>query len=249
MKFKGKITGIILGLVFSGNIFGGILLAILGHFLFDINDSLKEKSLEEEIMDGNIFSHDSNILKDILQICIGVIKTKENILISEIDVIKDFFIKFFKFEKEDINNLNSLLKNIIIEKEKIDIPQLILNINNYCNYQEKVKIIHLLFAIASSDMPVSKEESDYIFDVSQKINITAMDYNILKEHFIKEELDCYKILGISKNASIAEIKKAYRKAVSELHPDKKKDDSYDNEKFQQIVTAYKELLKIKKNEK
>ena len=54
--------------------------------------------------------------------------------------------------------------------------------------------------------------------------------------------DYYDILGISKNASGDEIKKAYRKAALEWHPDRHKDDKEAAEKkFKEINEAYQVL--------
>jgi curved DNA-binding protein len=54
--------------------------------------------------------------------------------------------------------------------------------------------------------------------------------------------DYYDILGISKNASAEEIKKAYRKQALEWHPDRHKDDKEAAEKrFKEINEAYQIL--------
>lgn len=54
--------------------------------------------------------------------------------------------------------------------------------------------------------------------------------------------DYYDILGISKNAPADEIKKAYRKAALEWHPDRHKDDKETAEKkFKEINEAYQVL--------
>jgi curved DNA-binding protein len=50
-------------------------------------------------------------------------------------------------------------------------------------------------------------------------------------------IDLYQTLGISKNATADDIKRAYRKLASKHHPDK----GGDKEKFQQIQTAYATL--------
>lgn len=55
--------------------------------------------------------------------------------------------------------------------------------------------------------------------------------------------DYYKILGVSKNASKDEIKKAYRKLAHEHHPDKK---GGDEKKFKEINEAYQVLSDDKK---
>ena len=50
-------------------------------------------------------------------------------------------------------------------------------------------------------------------------------------------IDYYKILGIDKNASADDIKKAYRKLARKYHPDLNPNDKEANKKFQQINEA------------
>ncbi|MEM6892250.1 MAG: molecular chaperone DnaJ [Bacteroidota bacterium] len=53
--------------------------------------------------------------------------------------------------------------------------------------------------------------------------------------------DYYEVLGISKNASAAEIKKAYRKKAIEFHPDKNPGDTQAEEMFKKAAEAYEVL--------
>ncbi len=50
--------------------------------------------------------------------------------------------------------------------------------------------------------------------------------------------DYYKILGVDRNASESEIKKAYRKLAMKYHPDHTKGDKQAEEKFKEISEAY-----------
>jgi molecular chaperone DnaJ len=52
------------------------------------------------------------------------------------------------------------------------------------------------------------------------------------------EKDYYKALGVSKDASQADIKKAYRKLARQFHPDANKGDAASEEKFKEISEAY-----------
>ena len=54
--------------------------------------------------------------------------------------------------------------------------------------------------------------------------------------------DYYDILGVARNASKDDLKKAYRKLALKFHPDKNKEPGAE-EKFKQINEAYSILAK------
>jgi curved DNA-binding protein len=53
--------------------------------------------------------------------------------------------------------------------------------------------------------------------------------------------DYYKTLGVERNASASDIKRAYRKLALEFHPDKNPGDKQAEEKFKEINEAYEVL--------
>jgi len=59
-------------------------------------------------------------------------------------------------------------------------------------------------------------------------------------------MDPYQILGVSKTASLEEIKSQYRKLALIYHPDK--NGSSGNEKFKEISDAYRTLSDLKKRQ-
>ncbi|MBK6265955.1 J domain-containing protein [Marivirga sp. S37H4] len=64
-----------------------------------------------------------------------------------------------------------------------------------------------------------------------------------------EFIDYYKVLGVDKNASVEEIKKAYRKLARKYHPDINPNDKEANRKFQQLNEANAVLSDPEKRKK
>ncbi len=60
--------------------------------------------------------------------------------------------------------------------------------------------------------------------------------------------DYYEVLGVSKDASDAEIKKAYRQQALKYHPDKNPDDKSAEEKFKESAEAYEVLSNSQKRQ-
>lgn len=55
---------------------------------------------------------------------------------------------------------------------------------------------------------------------------------------MKTKRDCYEILGLSKNATANEIKKAYRKLAKKYHPDTNAGNAQAEERFKEVTEAY-----------
>ena len=64
-----------------------------------------------------------------------------------------------------------------------------------------------------------------------------------------EKRDYYEVLGVAKNATPEEIKKAYRKKAIQYHPDKNPGDKEAEEKFKEAAEAYDVLSDAQKRAK
>ncbi|HEX9137815.1 MAG TPA: DnaJ domain-containing protein, partial [Nitrospirota bacterium] len=58
--------------------------------------------------------------------------------------------------------------------------------------------------------------------------------------------DYYELLGVHRNATDSEIKRAYRKLAHEHHPDKNPGNKASEEKFKEINQAYEVLSDAQK---
>lgn len=76
--------------------------------------------------------------------------------------------------------------------------------------------------------------------------IITLKYSILIGGVDVEKRDYYEVLGVSKDASEQEIKKAYRKMAMKFHPDKNQGDNESEEKFKEVNEAYEVLSDAQK---
>ena len=81
------------------------------------------------------------------------------------------------------------------------------------------------------------------------MNLGTMFLVICATHMctVLTKKDYYKILGVDKNASEKEIKKAFRKLALQYHPDKNKSEGA-SDKFREISESYEVLSDPKKRE-
>ncbi|XP_010920872.1 dnaJ protein P58IPK homolog A [Elaeis guineensis] len=89
---------------------------------------------------------------------------------------------------------------------------------------------------AVEDLKIAAQKSP------QDMNIREALMRAEKSLKLSKRKDWYKILGVSRTASIAEIKRAYKKLALQWHPDKNVDNREEAEaKFREIAAAYEVL--------
>ncbi len=178
-----------------------------------------------------------------------VVKADNKILKSEISYVKKYLLKNVN-DRNLVQDLMLMLKNIL-EKE-IEIQKIATQISDNMEYSSRLQLIHLLFGIALADGELHSTEEDAIQKISILLKLSIQDYQSIYFIYHKESINSeYKILKISPNASITEVKVAYKKMAKKYHPDKVSHLGEDmvkiaEEKFKAINNAYNSIRKSKK---
>jgi DnaJ like chaperone protein len=81
-------------------------------------------------------------------------------------------------------------------------------------------MMDVLFRVSVADGAMSPQEELLLQSAAGIFNIHAMDYEKIKARYVKTVNKAYAVLKCDENASNEDLKKSYRKLVSEYHPDK-----------------------------
>ena len=251
MSIWGKLIGGAAGMALGGPI-GAILGIAAGHGVdkvrkFDADESNKNFSNDQK---EQIFA------TSVIAISAKLAKADGKISKSEILAFK----KIFEFPAEDEKAISDIFNSA---KENID---------DYKDIAEQVykvfksdrgllfELLNSLFSIAYADGELHPEEKVMLFEIAKVFQISGDEFESLNNIFeAKISTDnisinrSYKILGLSKNASLEQVSNQYRKLIKEYHPDKlqgmglpKEFIELANQKLSAINKAYTE---IKNNEK
>ena len=228
----GKWIGGTLGWAFGGPI-GGLLGFAFGSML----DGVTVTSLQQPTQSGDFVA-------SLLILTAAVMKADKKVLKSELDYVKQFFIKQFGVEIAEQKII--LLREIL--KQDIPIREVCLQIKQNMDYSARLQLIHFLFGVAAADGHVHINEIAVVEDIARYMNIQFNDIASIKAMFVKDTESAYKILEITPEATDEELKKAYRKMAVKYHPDKVSQLGADvenaaKEKFQQLNAAYEQIKK------
>ena len=174
-----------------------------------------------------------------------VIKADGKVDQSELDYVRRYFVQAYGKERA---NTTFRLFNDQIKKSGVSAVNLAQELKAYLRYESRLQVLHFLFSVAKADGLVSESEVKQLEIIARAFGLNLNDFNSIKAMFFDQPDRAYEILEVSKTATDAEIKKAYRTMVKKYHPDKLQDmdEAYRKgaeEKFRAVQEAYERIQK------
>ena len=181
-----------------------------------------------------------------------VIKADGKVLKSELEYVKKFFTNTFGTTKS--NEYFRMFNNLNKQDYSSKLRQVCLQLNSHINHSSRLEIIHFLFGVSAADNEIHPNEVEQIKRIATYMNINSYDFESIQSMFLSKGSNSekwYTILGISKDATDTEVKKAYRKMAVKYHPDKLIGVSDDikklaEEKFLVVKESYEQIMKGRK---
>lgn len=180
----------------------------------------------------------------LLVLIAAVMKADGKVVKSELEYVKDFFVR--QFGRESATEATMMLRDLL--KQNIPLYEVCNQISRSMDYSSRLQLLHLLYNVSLADGIIQIQEINTIDTIAQHLKINAADIQSIRNMFVPDTNSLYKILEIEPSATDEELKKAYRRMAMKYHPDKvshlgeefKKTAS---EKFKMVNEAYKKIKK------
>ena len=116
----------------------------------------------------------------------------------------------------------------------------------------RMVLFEMLFQVAAADGSVNAQEKRLLEQTIRYLNIPHHLFEELQARLAPSADPAYSVLGLTPEATDAEIKKAYREKVMEFHPDKivskglpEEFLTFAEEKFKEVNEAYETIKKAR----
>jgi DnaJ like chaperone protein len=227
--------------------FGGPIGGLIGFALGSLFDGLSKTDLQtfQQNHKGQRQAATVDFEMSLLVLAAVVIKADKKVDQRELDFVRQSFVQMFG--KERANAAFRLFKGIVA-KNQISTREVCVQIRQHVTHASRLQLLHFLFGIAKADGTVSEPEVQAIKTIAGYLYISPADFDSIKAMFYKSTDASYVVLGLSKSATVTEIKKAYRTLVKKHHPDKLQHLGEvqlkgAQEKFMKIQQAYENIQK------
>ncbi|MDD2386112.1 MAG: TerB family tellurite resistance protein [Bacteroidales bacterium] len=219
--------------------FGGPIGALFGFFIGSFFDNAR---ISTSALKAGGQTQRGDFMLTFLVLSAAVMKADRVVKKSELEFVKRFLLS--NFSESETKEALQILKELL-EKD-IPLDDVCQQVRRNMSNPLKLQILHYLFGISAADGVVHKDEINLIEQIATKIGLTQHEYKSVMSMFVPETDSAYEILGIDKNATNDDIKKAYRSMAIKHHPDKvasmgKDIENAAKKKFQSINEAYNKI--------
>jgi DnaJ like chaperone protein len=237
MGIFGKWLGGGLGFVMGGPIGG-----LLGFLVGSVIDSTTVHTTSYNSRSPRTTQGDFGM--SLLVLVAAVMKADGKVVKSELDYVKQFFVR--QFGEESAKQALLMLKDIL--KQEIPVQDVCQQIRGNMDYSSRLQLLHILFNVSLADSNIHPSEIVIIEKIATYLGVASGDFLSIKNMFIPETDSSYKILEIEKSCSNDDVKKAYRRMAMKYHPDKVSHLGDDfrktaDEKFKKVNEAYEKIKK------
>ncbi len=250
MGWLGKMVGGTIGFALGGPI-GAVAGAAFGHsfdkkeeaYLSGTDISMYQRLSNGEAAQMTFFVAAFSMLAKIA-------KTDGRVTEKEVASIESFMVNDLNLDAQGRQHAITIFRQALHSSENFEA----FAVQFYRTFYNQPRIIELmldiLLRVSTADGDMSKAKDYLILSAVRIFNVSEIDYVRIKSKYVRQTDKAYAVLNSDPTASNEEIKREYRKLVSEYHPDKIQSKGLPEEfikfagdKFIEIQDAYTNIKK------
>ncbi|WP_024334964.1 co-chaperone DjlA [Desulfotignum balticum] len=250
MSWLGKMIGGTIGFALGGPI-GAVAGAAFGHAFVDKKEDAYLRSIPGRT--GSLSSNEEAQLiffTAAFSMLAKLCKADGQVSEKEIQVVEAFMKQDLQLDATGQESAKKIFRQAVRSSESFEAFAM----QFYSVFRTQPNIISLmmdvLFRVGAADGRLSDAEDATLHSAARIFNVSDVAFNRLKSKYIRPADKYYAVLKCDETSSNEEIKKQYRKLVTEYHPDKieakglpEEFIKFANDKFSEIQEAYDQIRK------
>jgi DnaJ like chaperone protein len=262
MPITGKLLGALIGSIAGpiGTVIGGFI----GHLFDRASDEQRFLGAAEEARGAAgaagpagdsgtdpVSQAQVTFLTCLIGLSMAVAGADGTVRVAHVNAMKDFIRRTFSFGSVDQDLLQGIIEEMYRNRERIDVQGLCAYYAALSTPQGRVLLLRLLFQIAVSDQRgVSAAEESLIRTIAFSMGLDEQAFRQARAEVTRGAGHAWEVLGVAPDASVEEIKSAYRTLTLQNHPDKVASLGPEftrvaEQKFKDIQEAYEEIRRVR----
>ena len=235
---------------------GGLIGFLLGAAFDAVSSGVGDRVEQMRLGDGNSQEGNRNsFFISMLVLAAYIVKADGKVMHSEMELIRGMLRQ--NFGEQAAREGDNVMRQLFEEQDRLGTAAYKENIRLACqqiaynvDYSGRLQLLNFLVMIAQADGRVDQVEVSALKEVAQWMQMSPQEVDAML-HLQGDSLeDAYKVLGVSPDATDAELKKAYRRLALEHHPDRVAKLGDDvrraaEKKFQEINAAKERIWKAR----
>lgn len=235
----GSIFGGVIGLTLGGPL-GAIAGAALGHALSERGAPVRRVGEHEQAQAGFFISTFSMLAK--------MARADGRVTQEEIDLVTRFMRDELQLDAEAERYAIRIFR--AAKDSPVPFEEFAGQFQDIFRHEPQMRaaMLELLVRLASADATIDEPERRHLRNAARIFDVSSESFEQLIAQQSTDFSHHYSVLGITEDASMDEIKRAYRKLVTEYHPDKVIAKGLPDEfvrfaerKFQEIQESYEKI--------
>lgn len=140
---------------------------------------------------------------------------------KDLDEQVESFKEIFSIPESEYNKIDAFYKDAV--EDGIDADHYAHQLTNLFPNNRLLleELIDDLFVFADADASFTEEKAKYLKSIVFALKFNENYFNrVLRKHRLNSDSNPFKLLNVSKNVSYVDLKKSFRRVISDCHPDR-----------------------------